>query len=206
MNSTRLTGGAHALTLAAMVEKLVFDYAIEGLFLRGLAGQVTQRLKERLREGGIDLDQKLLPAYSFNTWLRCLEMTVAELFPALPEPDAWRLLGEFMVKGYQETPTGAAMLTLLTALGPHQRLARLQKSLRSGNNYTLTRLKTVAPTVVEVWVNDSSSTRYFVQGLIFAGMLMDRVPSLTVDILDCDAEGTTYRIAWRESRKKGLYR
>ncbi|ADO67942.1 conserved uncharacterized protein [Stigmatella aurantiaca DW4/3-1] len=188
-----------------MAEKLVFDYAIEGLFLRGLAGQMTQRLKDRLRQGGIDLDQKLLPAYSFDTWVRCLEMAVTELFPALPEPDAWRLLGEFMVKGYQETPTGAAMLTLLTALGPHQRLARLQKSLRSGNNYTLTRLKTVAPTVVEVWVNDASSTRYFVQGLIFAGMFMDRVTGLTVDILGVDAEGTTYRIAWRGSRR-GRYR
>jgi uncharacterized protein (TIGR02265 family) len=201
MNSTGLTGGAQALTLAVMAERLVFDYAIEAFFLRGLAGQVTPRLKTRLREVGLDLDQKLLPAYPFEAWRRCLELTASELFPALPEKDAWWLLGELMVRGYQQTSMGGAMLTLLAALGPHQRLGRLQKSIRSGNNYTLTRIKTVSPTMAEVWVNDTSPVRYFVQGLLFSGMLLGRVKGLTVDILGTDAEGTTYRIAWKEPQR-----
>ncbi|SEK99027.1 Myxococcales-restricted protein, TIGR02265 family [Stigmatella aurantiaca] len=184
-----------------MAERLVFDYAVEGFFLRGLSGQVTPRLKNKLRQAGIDLDQKLLPAYPFETWLKCLELTAAELFPALPEKDSWWMLGELMVRGYQQTPMGSAMLTLLAALRPHQRLGRLQKSLRSGNNYTVTRTKAVSPTVAEVWVNDTSHVRYFVQGLIFAGMLLGRVTGLTVDILESDAEGTTYRIAWKEPQR-----
>jgi uncharacterized protein (TIGR02265 family) len=184
-----------------MAERLVFDYAIEGFFLRGLAGQITPRLRQKLREAGIDLDQKLLPAYPFEIWRTCLALTATEMFPALPEKDSWWLLGELMVRGYQQTPMGAAMFTLLAALGPHQQLARMQKSLRSGNNYTVTRSRQVAPTVAEVWVNDTSHVRFFLQGLIFAGLLQGRITGLTVDIQGTDAEGTTYRIAWKDSRQ-----
>ncbi len=183
-----------------MTGKLIFDHTIEGLFLRGLTGQVTPRLKLKLRQAGVDLDRPLLPVYPFEIWVRCIGLAAQELYPDVPEPEAWRRLGERMIEGYRETVMGSAMFTLLQALGPRRTLERAQKNFRSGNNYTEVRFTDVAPTVVDVWMNETDMVRFFAQGMIQAGMRTSGAPELQVNILHCDAQGTTYRVSWREQK------
>ena len=184
------------LTLIFMADRLVFDHTVEGLFMRGLAGQMTPRLKEQLRLAGVELERKLMPAYPFETWAACIAVAARELYPDRPEPEAWRLLGERMVEGYRETAVGGSMFALLKALGPRRMLARAQQSLRSGNNYSEVRSKDVAPTVMEMWMNDTHMMRYFVQGTVLAALRASGVPDPTVDILHTDEQGTTYRVSW----------
>jgi uncharacterized protein (TIGR02265 family) len=179
-----------------MADRLVFDHAVEGLFLRGLAGRMTPRLQERLRLAGVDLEHPLMPAYPSDTWEACLTVAARELYPDSPESESWQLLGERMVEGYQETVLGGSMFALLKALGPRRMLARAQQSFRSGNNYTEARLKDVAPTVMEMWRNDTHLMRYFAQGMVLAALRASGVQESTVDILHTDEQGTTYRISW----------
>jgi uncharacterized protein (TIGR02265 family) len=181
-----------------MADKLVFDHTIEGLFLRGLAGQVTVRLKEKLRQAGVDLDRPLRSAYPFEVWMRCIGLAAEDLFPSLPEAESWRRLGERMVDGYRETVMGSAMFTLLKVLGPRRTLERAQKNFRSGNNYTEARFTEVSPTVVDVWMNDTDQMRFFIQGMILAGMRTSGAPELQVNIRHFDTQGTTYRVSWSE--------
>ncbi|WP_317987791.1 DUF2378 family protein [Hyalangium gracile] len=186
------------LTLIAMADRLVFDHTIEGLFVRGLAGQMTPRLKEKLRLAGVDLEHKLLPAYPFDTWTECIGVAARELYPDRPETEGWRLLGERLVEGYQETVLGGSMFAMLKALGPRRMLARAQKSFRSGNNYSEVRVKDLAPTVMELWMNDPGMLRYFVQGVFLAALRASGAPGCTVDIIHADEQGTTYRASWRD--------
>ncbi|HEX8701438.1 MAG TPA: DUF2378 family protein [Myxococcaceae bacterium] len=181
-----------------MADKLVFDHTVEGLFLRGLNGQVTPRLKEKLRQAGLDLDRPLLPAYPFEVWKRCIGLAAQELFPEASEPEAWRRLGERLVEGYRETVMGSAMFTLLKVLGPRRTLERAQKNFRSGNNYTEVRFTDVSPTVVDVWMNDTDLVSHFTRGAMQAGMRTSGAPELQVNILHSDGQGTTYRVSWRE--------
>jgi uncharacterized protein (TIGR02265 family) len=181
-----------------MTDKLVFDHTIEGLFLRGLSGQVTPRLKEKLRQAGLDLDRPLLPAYPFDVWMKCIGLAAHELFPGTPEPEAWRRLGERLVEGYRETVMGSAMFTLLKLLGPRRTLHRAQKNFRSGNNYTEVRFTDVAPSVVDVWMNETALASHFTRGALQAGMRTSGAPELQVNIHHSDSQGTTYRVSWRE--------
>jgi uncharacterized protein (TIGR02265 family) len=195
--SSGLTREFRPLTLILMADRLIFDHTVEGLFLKGLAGQMTPRLQECLRLAGVDLEHKLMPAYPFGTWLACLAVAAQELYPDRPEPEAWRQLGERLVEGYQETVLGGSMFALLKALGPRRMLGRAQQNLRSGNNYSEVRSKDVAPTVMEMWMNETHLVRYFVQGMLLAALRASGVQESTVDILHTDEQGTTYRISWR---------
>jgi uncharacterized protein (TIGR02265 family) len=121
-----------------------------------------------------------------------------ELYPDRSVPEAWRQLGERMVEGYQETVLGGSMFALLKALGPRRMLTRAQKNFRSGNNYTQVRSRDVAPTVMEMWMNDTHLMSYFVQGMLLAALRASGVQESTVDILHADEQGTTYRISWSD--------
>ena len=43
----------------AVTEELVFQQAVEGLFVVGLRGMISPVLKNKLKAGGLDLSRKL---------------------------------------------------------------------------------------------------------------------------------------------------
>ncbi len=181
-----------------MPERLVYEHTFEGLFVRGLAGRLSPKVKERLREVGLDLDRKLLPAYSVETWARSVAIVIEVLYPNEPEEVAYRLLGERMTEGYQETFTGRAALQVLRLLGPRRLIARTQQIFRSGNNYTEVHITDVAPTVVDLWVNEVGPARYIIQGAILAGLRAFRPgdEGVRVDVLGFTDEGISLRVSW----------
>jgi uncharacterized protein (TIGR02265 family) len=78
-------------------------------------------------------------------------------------------------------------------------LLRSQKSFRSGNNYTEVRLTDVAPTVLEVWFNETDEVlRQFTLGLVLAGMRSAGAEEPRADITHRDAQGMTLRASWKE--------
>ncbi|HYH97076.1 DUF2378 family protein [Hyalangium sp.] len=181
-----------------MQEKLVFDQTLEGLFVRGLEGRVTPTLKLHLKEVGVDLDRKLLPAYPFETWCSCVRVAARTLYTEAPEEQAYLALGERMVDGYRGTMMGRALFSVLQLLGPRRVLGRVQQSFRSGNNYTEVRMKELAPTHRELWVNEAGPTRYLVQGAILAGMRGCGVADAQVRVRSFTAEDVTFDVEWRE--------
>ena len=185
-----------------MAERLVFPPIVEGLFVRGLSGKVSPRLKEQLRQEGLDLDRPLLPAYPLATWMRCVALTAKTMHPDMPEEVAWRMLGERMIDGYRDTMMGRAMLGVLKLLGPKRMLSRAQHGFRTGNNYTEVRVTEVAPNMAEMWLNEPGHLRYFKQGVLLA---MGRAASgltmnVAVAVHQFDDETVTYRISWDEGR------
>jgi uncharacterized protein (TIGR02265 family) len=183
-----------------MQERMVFDQTLEGLFVRGLEGQVTPSLRLYLKEVGVDLDRKLLPAYPFETWCSCVRVAARELYVDTPEEQAYHALGERMVDGYRGTMMGRALFSVLQLLGPRRVLDRVQQSFRSGNNYTEVRVQERAPNQRVLWMNEAGPTRYLVQGAILAGMRGSGVPEAQVRVLSFTAEDVTYEVAWREGR------
>ncbi len=178
---------------------MVFDQTLEGLFVRGLDGRVTPSMKLHLREVGVDLDRKLLPAYPFETWCSCVRVAARELYADEPEARAYHALGEHMVDGYRGTMMGRALFSVLQLLGPRRVLARVQQSFRSGNNYTQVRTRDLSPTHLELWMNEAGPTRYLVQGALLAGMRGCGVKEARVEVSSFTDEDVTFSVSWGES-------
>src|SRR5438128_249385 len=119
-------------------EKLVFDHAVEAMFLRALKDRLPFAARSRLAGAGLDLAKPLLPAYPLATWMRCLRIAAEEVFEAVPLEAGLRQLGELLVDAYAETAIGRAMFGLARVIGPRRTLTRATQNFRSGNNYSQT--------------------------------------------------------------------
>ncbi|HEX8819399.1 MAG TPA: DUF2378 family protein [Archangium sp.] len=179
-----------------MSERLVFAHTVEGLFRRGLSGRIPPGLKEQLRQAGLDLERPLLPAYPLETWFQCVALAAETLYPGEPRDLALRRVGERMVDGYLETTMGSAMFGLLRLLGPQRTLGRMQKNLRSANNYTEARLTEVGPRELDLWMNEPGPLRYFMQGVLLAGLRGAGTPDVQVALHHFDDASVTYRVSW----------
>lgn len=178
-----------------MSDKVVFEQTIEGLFLRGLGSRVTPALKGQLKAAGLDLDQKLLPAYPFAVWMKTLELTAAALYPGEPLERAMFQVGEAFLDGYRETFLGRAVLGMMRVLGPRRTLLRATQNFRSGNNYTETRITEVGAAVIDLWMNEVGPYPTFTSGVIHAGLVVAGATP-RVDIRDHDGHACTFRVSW----------
>jgi uncharacterized protein (TIGR02265 family) len=180
-------------------ELLVFEQTLEALFLRGLSGQMTSACRARLRQAGLDLDQKLRPAYPFNAWMAFLRITAEELYPELPVDEGCRRLGKAHMAGYRETMLGRAVLSLLRVLGPRRALGRATQNFRSGNNYTESRLVERGPRLFELWMNEVGPYPGFTAGIIEAGLEVAGATDIVIETTEHDGHACTYLISWSEA-------
>jgi uncharacterized protein (TIGR02265 family) len=180
-------------------ELLVFEQTLEALFLRGLQGRMNASCKTRLRQAGLDLDQKLRPAYPFNAWMAFLRIAAEELFPELGVDEGCRQLGKAHIAGYRDTMLGRAVLSLLRVLGPRRALARATQNFRSGNNYTESRLVERGPRSFELWMNEVGAYPGFTAGIIEAGLEVAGATQIHIETTEHDGHACTYRISWSEA-------
>src|SRR5690349_24616631 len=116
-------------------EPVVFDSAVEGVFLRGLVGQVTPSLSAKLRAIGLDLNQKLRPTYPREAWTRMLEVAVAEVFPDVSPEEGFRRLGALAVNGIGHTMMGKVLVQMARLMGPRRSMLRLPQVFSAVNNF-----------------------------------------------------------------------
>lgn len=182
----------------SMKEKLVFGQTLEGLFIRGLSGQVTSGMKNQLRGIGVELDRRLLPAYPFSIWCAGVRVAARELYGHLEQEEAYRQLGERMVEGYRETVWGRSLFSLLRLVGPRRVIGRAQQSFRSGNNYTEIRIQELGPQCLELWVNEEGPTRYLMQGAMLAGLRGCGAREPQVELKHFTEQDVTFHVMWAE--------
>ncbi|ATB31528.1 DUF2378 family protein [Melittangium boletus] len=180
-------------------ELLIFEQTIEAVFVRALHGRLSPACKERLLKAGLDLGQKLRPAYPFDAWMTFLRITAEELYPSLPLDQSAFKLGEAYMDGYRETMLGRAVLSLLRVLGPRRALMRATQNFRSGNNYTESRLKELGPRQFELWMNEVGPLPMFTAGIIHAGLRTAGAENIRVDLAGYDGHACTYCINWSEA-------
>lgn len=176
-------------------ERLWFDQAIEGLWLRALGGRVTPALRASLKDAGLDLD-RLLPGYPAATVARCVKLTAAALFPGQPEDDALREVGRLFLTGYQQTLIGRAVLQVLKLIGPRRSLQRMQTNFRSVN-YVKTRFTELGPTRAEVWFNHVDGMPAYFAGIIEQGGVLSGAKAVTVTWQEKDGGGA-FLVEWTQ--------
>ncbi|WNG42906.1 DUF2378 family protein [Archangium minus] len=177
---------------------LIFNHSLQGLLSRAFPAGVPAELKAKLLTVGVDLSKPLLPAYPVHTWARCIEFSAPFAFPHERREVAWRMLGERMIDGYQDSMIGGAMFSMLRILGPRRMLQRAQKNFRTGNNYSEVRATDVSPTAMDLWFNETDDVlRHFTAGLVLAGMRAGGAEEPQVELLQTDPKGVTFRASWK---------
>lgn len=179
-------------------EKVVFNHTIEAMFIRGLGAKLTPTSKNKLREVGVDLDKRLLPAYPFATWMKSLELAANDAFPSRPLPDAMFQMGELLIDGYRGTVMGTAVLAMIRVLGPKKTLKRTAQNFRSGNNYTEATLTELTPTCFELWMNEVGPFPSFTAGIMVAGLRAAGAEGIECTPHGHDGHSCTYRLSWCE--------
>src|SRR6185295_10580293 len=163
---------------------VVYDAAVEGVFLRGLVGQITPSLSAKLRGLGLDLGQKLRPTYPREAWTRFLEVTVAEIFPNVSTEEGFRRLGAVAVNGIGHTMMGKVLVQMAKLMGPRRSMLRLPDSFTAMNNFMRMELEEVAPNHFRLHLNETYGHPAYVQGAVQAAMSLADAKDLKVDIVD----------------------
>lgn len=181
-------------------QRLVYVQVVEGLLQHGLHGRVTPRLKQRLRQVGIDLDRPLLPAYPVPLWTHCLSVIIEETYPGLPREEAFRRLAETHVQGYGRTVIGRAVYGVMRLLGPRRLVQRLPQTLRATDNYTEVELLERGPTTYEMKMNSVLETPGYVEALFESLLRVGGADSPRVTRIHVDpaVPSSTYQLIWAE--------
>lgn len=181
-------------------QRLVYVQVVEGLLQHGLQGKVSPRLKQRLRQVGVDLDRPLLPAYSVPMWMHCLSVIVEETYPGMPREEAFRKLAEAHVQGYGRTVIGRAVYGVMRLLGPRRLVQRLPQTLHATDNYTEAELVERGPTTYEMKMNSAVDAPGYVESLFESMLRVGGAESPKVTRIDVDPEApsSTYQLTWAE--------
>ncbi len=183
--------------MSAKVERLWFSTVIEAIFLKGLSGKITPKLKADIKKVGIDLD-KLAPASPVEQVYAACKLTMPALYPGMSESEAFHQLGVSSMRGYTETLLGKALIQILKLIGVRRSLLRMHTSMRSGNNYLETSSVVVAGNCIELTFSDVSKMPSFYQGIIEEGGRMAHAKNLRVSTLDSVPPAHTFRVEWDE--------
>lgn len=176
--------------------RLVFEQTVEGLFLVALRSRLSSAAHAALREVGLDLSRKLLPAYPFETWRRSLEIAVADVYPELPRAESYRRLGHDVVAGMTRTGLGRAAASVARLLGPTRSLRRINTTFRSADNFVESRHTELSPTRFELSINEVMGQPTYHQGILEACLPLAGARHLRVEVLSMEGTGATYAIEW----------
>jgi len=177
-------------------EPLVFATAWESLYLRGLKGQLTPALRERLKHHGVDFGQPLLPAYPLEIWAAALRDTARQLYPERSLDEGTRELGRRTFLGLRETTIGKALFPLLRLLGPQRVLKRMTRSLRSGSNFIETRVLREGDQDAEVWFNHVVEVGFY-QGVLETALVAAGATEATVALGPREGPSIVYKVRWQ---------
>jgi uncharacterized protein (TIGR02265 family) len=178
-------------------DRLIYAEVIEGLIQHGLGGRVPSRLRERLGELGLEVD-RLPSTFPVVTWLKCLRLIVAELFPGVPEDEGFRQLARQHVEGYGRTLMGRATVRVMRLLGPRRVVKRLPDMLSATDNYTAGTVVERGPARFELSLNSDLPPAAYAETLLEALLGSCGAEEPQVRRVEVRPDGATYAITWRE--------
>ena len=143
---------------------------------------------------GVAIDGPFAATYPADTWVACVKLAAAELFPDRDEVEAQRELGHLRIAVVATSLKGRALFAL-SRLAPREKgLGRYVARLASGASYTQTRFTVIGPRHYEIWVNDVTGVPGFWWGMLEAGAQHAAGCTDPMTIAARDGDSCTYAI------------
>lgn len=176
-------------------QPLVFGNSWEAL-TRVLGDQLDDGLRARFTALGVDM-RRPNPAYPYETWVKSLELAMAVLYPGASEDEGSYRIGRAMLESYGYTLVGRALLAMLRALGPRRSLERMERNLRTTNNYSQLKVIMTSYNTYEITVNHVRFKHYY-RGLFEFGLQNGGARDVKVTIHhEAQPDSFTFHISWR---------
>jgi uncharacterized protein (TIGR02265 family) len=186
-------------------EKLVYAGTVEALFLKALENRLTPACRMRLREAGLDLDQKLSPTYTLEQWKQFLRIAADHVYAGMPAEAAYYSLGERFMDGYFSTLFGRALLGMVRLAGPRRALAQARLGFRSSTNCNEVRVEERGPTSLEVWLNDILAEQpTFAAGVLARTAELAGGQRVAVVPEGFDGQSATFHVRWSEQAEASV--
>lgn len=180
-------------------ERIEFEQAVDGLFRGALDAYSDPALVELLRQHGLDLTQKLKPAYPAPDFYRWVRLAARHRFPDVSEAEAVRQVGKLAVRrGLQSTVIGRAVLVSLKLLGIRRSLLKIGRSFRNGNNYIEATVEELAPTSLAIRLGPLVGPKEYVEGVLEEGPLVLGAKTSRVTELRTEGEHHVFQVDWTE--------
>jgi len=181
-------------------EKLVYAGTVEALFLRALENRLTPACRTRLREAGLDLDQKLSPTYTLEQWKQFLRVAADHVYAGMPAEAAYYSLGERFIDGYFSTLFGCALLGMVRLAGPRRTLTQARLGFRTSTNCSEVRIIERGPTSLEVWMSDIVAEQpTFAAGVLARMAELAGGQRVAVVPEGFDGQSATFHVRWSEA-------
>ncbi|WP_434386881.1 DUF2378 family protein [Melittangium boletus] len=184
-------------------EKRVYAQSVDALFVRALGPHLSREGRRRLKDAGLDLNEPLRPSYALEQWKACLRVAVEDVFPGLPEREAWSRLGERYLQGFRLTAQGRASMSLVTRLGPRPTLERVPHNLRAGNNFNEVRVEELGTHGARLWMRDiAADNPYFACGLLAETLRAAGAEDIQVEPVAREGTSATFRLTWMSADRR----
>lgn len=181
-----------------MTQRLAFDSSVEALFIKLLGPRLGTEGQEKLRQSGLDLSRKLLPAYPAEDIARWIDLSMPFAYPGLTRDAAIHELGRESVDSFAQTMVGKALMVGLRLMGLRRVLERMTRGMRAGGNYLSCECRELGPRDLELTVNDHNTMPTFYTGMFEAIAGACGVNSAKVELLPITGAGCTVRVRWSE--------
>jgi uncharacterized protein (TIGR02265 family) len=177
-------------------EPLAFASMVEAL-RRALGDRLDERTHQKFEALGIPMRGKIASTYPRDAWMRVSLYAGEVLNPALA-PEAQRVaLGRRFVRGYSETMVGKALLAAMRVLGPRRALMRLERSFRTGNNYSRAELRALPSGALELDIIGAPYPEWY-EGMVLEALAVTGAHDAVVKpIRYRPPEITTYAVSFR---------
>ena len=173
-------------------EPLAYSSMVEGL-KRALGDKVDEAAHLKFEALGIPMRGKPSPTYPRDAWMR-VALYAGELLNPSLKPEAQRVaLGRRFVRGYMDTIVGKALVAAMRVLGPKRALMRLEKSFRTGNNYSRCVFRET-PEAIELDILNAPYPEWY-EGMVLESLEVTGAKRIVVEAVRYQPpEITTYRV------------
>lgn len=175
--------------------RFIFPAAAEGM-LKGMGPRATPEFRAHMKAKGLDFD-KVPPAIPVETWTPFMRAAAVFTWPDQPEDEAMRLLGLHFIRGWKNTVVGSASSMMLRVLGPRRTLTRLDRAIRTSDNFTRAVTELVGSNEALVTINEVQGSPSYWVGVLQGGLeVLGREGSVTVH--EVKPPGATLRVTWAD--------
>jgi uncharacterized protein (TIGR02265 family) len=180
-----------------MADRYIYAVAVESFFVRAMAGRLDAPARTRLREAGIAVDEPLLSVYPADVFHRGVAIAAEAAYPDLAPAERQYRAGRDHIDAFVQTYPGKMMAALARQIDPRTILEYTATFVRLGNNFTETRARVLAPTHVELWLNDVGEVPGWYRGIVHRGLEVSDVRGVAVGLVPgVTAPGASFDVTW----------
>jgi uncharacterized protein (TIGR02265 family) len=171
----------------------VYAHTVEGLFFKALRARITPPVAAQLKELGIDLAGKPREVPHLQ-WKEAL-VIAASLFEGTDD-QRFRQIGQSVLRHYEETVMGRAVVAVMRILGPTRIFHRVNQTLRSANNYIVAEFTPAGERAWDGIVNECNGNPHYIAGVLEQGLIISGAKEVDVAVRNFDGHAAMFSIRW----------